>query len=212
MSGSTPAPRRHAADPGLLGLSAFVITQAMLNAANAHLVPPAAANFFIPTVLATGGLVQLLCCAFAYLGGDSFGTTVFGIYGSFFLGLGAFVLLEEMHLLVFGAAAGTAFGAFILTWGLFTVGITVIAFRESLLLGVMFVLISMAFLGGAAHFLLGADSGYGGWAGVASAAVGFFLVIRGLWHATAPESQAALGDQTVDAREWPQPRATVTAP
>lgn len=174
------------ADPALLGLAAFVVSQLLLNIPNAHLVPAAAATLSLSTLVATGGLVQLLCAVFEFTRGNTFGTTTFGFYGSFFLALGGFLLLQHLSVLEFGAAEDAAFGTFLLVWGLFTLGVTVIAFRESPVLGAMFVLISGSFVGGALHPLTGLDSGFGGWSGIASAGVGAYIVFRGLWSATAP--------------------------
>lgn len=176
------------ADPKLLGLAAFTVAQLLLNIPNAHLVPESTSNLSLSTLVVTGGVVQLLCGLLEFVRGNTFGTTTFGIYGSFFLALGGFLLMMELGVLHFGAGTGVAFGTFLLVWSLFTLGMTAIAFREDVLLGVMFVLISVSFFGGALHFLAGVDSGYGGWGGVLSALLGGFLVFRGLWEVTAAEA------------------------
>lgn len=178
------------ANPGYLGLSAFVIAQLLLNIPNAHLVPVAATELFLSTILATGGAIQLLCCVFEYLRGNAFGTTTFGIYGSFFLALGMFFIFDKVGIVDFGKALGPALGVFVLVWGLFTVGITVIAAREDRLLGLTFVFITVSFIGGALHFLIGLDSAYGGWGGIISALLGIYLVFRGLWAETGPAAAA----------------------
>ena len=171
------------ADPKLLGLAAFAVAQLLLNIPNAHLVPESTSNLGLSTVIATGGVVQLLCALLEFVRGNTFGTTTFGIYGSFFLALGGYLLMQQVGVLSFGAGAGAAFGTFILVWGLFTVGITAIAFRQGALFGSMFVLISGSFLGAALHYLVGMDSGVGGWCGIVSALLGAYLVFRGLWEA-----------------------------
>lgn len=179
------------ADPALLGLAAFVVSQLLLNIPNAHLVPETAAMLSLSTLVATGGLVQVLCAIFEFLRGNTFGTTTFGFYGSFFFALGGFLLLQHLSVLEFGAAEGAAFGTFLLVWGLFTLGMTVIAFREDPMLGTMFVFISGSFVGGAWHYLTGLDSGFGGWSGLISAVIGAYIVFRGLWAATAPTRAGA---------------------
>lgn len=197
------------ANPGHLGLSAFVIAQLLLNIPNAHLVPVAATELFLSTVLATGGLIQLLCCVFEYLRGNTFATTTFGIYGSFFLALGLFFIFDKVGVIDFGKSTAAAIGVFILVWGLFTVGITAVALREDLLLGITFVLISVSFLGGALHFLTGLDSAYGGWGGIASAMLGGFLVFRGLWAETgATPTAMADGNAARIPRQAQAPAAT----
>lgn len=187
------------ANPEALGLSAFAISQILLNLPNAHLIPEAAADLSLPGILVTGGLVQLLCCIFEYVRGNDFGTTAFGIYGSFFLSLGALGLLQALGILHFGQAANATVGTFLTVWTVFSAGMTVLAFRRESLLGVMFTLIFTAFLGGALHYLAGFNSAYGGWSGIFSAMVGAYLGFRDLWQAPLAETDLAVGEEPTPA-------------
>lgn len=187
------------AHPETLGLSAFAISQVLLNLPNVHLLPEAAADLSLPALLVTGGMVQLLCCVLAYVRGDDFGTTAFGIYGSFFLSLGVLGLLQSLGILHFGAAAAAAVGTFLAVWTAFTAGMTVIAFRQDSLLGVMFMLIFTAFLGGALHYLAGINSAYGGWSGIFSAVVGAYLGFRDLWQASTAKTDLAVNEEPTPA-------------
>jgi uncharacterized protein len=191
--------------PEALGLSAFAISQVLVNLPNVHLVPDAAADLPLPAILMTGGVVQLLCCVLAGVRGDDFGTTVFGIYGSFFLSLGVLGLLQALDVVRFGQAAGVAVGTFLAVWAVFTVGMTAVAFRQQSLLGVMFVLIFLTFLGAALHELAGLDSAYGGWSGIFSAVVGASLGLRELWRASTTKTDLAI-------HEEPAPAAVAGAP
>lgn len=193
------------ARPETLGLSAFAISQVLLNLPNVHLVPEAAADLPIPAILVTGGMVQLLCCVLASVRGDDFGTTVFGIYGSFFLSLGVLGLLQTLNILRFGQTTDAAIGTFLAVWTVFTAGMTAIAFRRQSLLGMMFLLILCAFLGGTLHYLAGLDSAYGGWSGIFSAMIGVFLGFRELWQASTGKASPTVGEE-------PTPTAVVGAP
>lgn len=193
------------ARPETLGLSAFAISQVLLNLPNVHLVPEAAADLPLPAILVTGGMVQLLCCVFASVRGDDFGTTVFGIYGSFFLSLGVLGLLQALDVLHFGQTTEAAIGTFLAVWTVFTAGMTAIAFRRQSLLGMMFLLILVAFAGGTLHYLAGLDSAYGGWSGIFSAVIGVYLGFRELW-------QASTGNAGVVVGEEPTPATVAGAP
>jgi succinate-acetate transporter protein len=191
------------AKPETLGLSAFAISQVLLNLPNAHLVPDAAVELSLPTILVTGGMVQLLCCVLEYVRGNDFGTTAFGIYGSFFLSLGALGLLQTLGILHFGPNAGAAVGTFLAVWTVFTAGMTAIAFRREPMLGVMFMLIFTAFLGGALHHLAGFNSAYGGWSGILSAMVGAYLGFRNLWQDSTANSDLAVREEPAPATVAP---------
>lgn len=64
-------------DPGILGLSAFVVSQALLNIPNTHLVPALATPLFVTVTLVFGGGIQLLCALFEYLRGNQFSMIIF---------------------------------------------------------------------------------------------------------------------------------------
>ncbi|MFM9499655.1 GPR1/FUN34/YaaH family transporter [Streptomyces galilaeus] len=173
-----------------LGTAAVVISQVMLGIPHVHLAPATLSLLFVPTALVTGGLIQLISCVFAFLRGEEFSAVAFGLFGSFFLSLGMFPLLGTSGLLQFGPDTGTAVGTFLLVWGVFTLGITVIAFRRQRLLGVMFLFVTGSMVGAGLHFLHGLDTAVGGWSGIASAVVGAMLVFGKLWApATAKESR-----------------------
>ncbi|MEV5493494.1 GPR1/FUN34/YaaH family transporter [Streptomyces bobili] len=170
-----------------LGTGAVVISQLMLGIPHAHLAPASIGYLFVPTALVTGGLIQLISCAFSFLRGEEFSTVAFGLFGSFFLSLGMFPLLGTAGLLQFGPATGTAVGTFLMVWGVFTLGITAVAFRRQVLLGVMFLFVTGSMVGTALHFLRGLDTAVGGWSGIASAAVGALLVFGRLWTPSTAE-------------------------
>lgn len=173
------------ADPGLLGLAAFVVAQSLLNIPNAHLVPPLATPLFITTVLFCGGGIQFLCAIFEYIRGNVVGMTTFGIFGGFFTSLAFFVLFELNGTLKFGAAGATALGTFLLVWTIAAIPFAIAAYREKKLMGIMFLFVLIAFLGGAFSNLTGLNTAIGGWAGLISAVIGLYMIFQGLMAATA---------------------------
>ncbi|HSU80014.1 MAG TPA: acetate uptake transporter [Candidatus Angelobacter sp.] len=183
--------RKKFADPGLLGLSAFVISQSLLNIPNTHLVNPYATPLFLTTVLFCGGGIQFLCSIFEYIRGNMVGMTTFGLFGGFFTSLGMFILFELNGTLKFGTAGEEALGTFLLLWSILAIPFAIAAYREERLLGWMFIFVLLAFFGGSFTALLGLNSAFGGWAGLISAVIGFYIVFKGLLAATTPEALGA---------------------
>ena len=81
------------ADPAPLGLAAFALTTFLLSAANAGWMTKATGDAWLGYALAYGGVVQLLAAMWEFRNKNVFGTTVFGSYGGFWIGLGLWVLL-----------------------------------------------------------------------------------------------------------------------
>ena len=81
------------ADPGPLGLAAFALTTFLLSAKNAGWMTHATGSAWLPFALAYGGLAQLLAAMWEFRNRNVFGTTVFGSFGAFWIGLGFWVLL-----------------------------------------------------------------------------------------------------------------------
>ena len=81
------------ADPAPLGLAAFALTTFLLSAANAGWMTKATGDAWVGYALAYGGVVQLLAAMWEFRNKNVFGTTIFGSYGGFWIGLGLWVLL-----------------------------------------------------------------------------------------------------------------------
>lgn len=82
-----------AADPAPLGLAAFALTTFLLSAHNAGWTDGGAA--WLGFAFAYGGLAQLLAGMWEFRNRNVFGATAFSTYGSFWIGLGLYVLLAE---------------------------------------------------------------------------------------------------------------------
>ena len=81
------------ADPAPLGLAAFALTTFLLSAANAGWMTKATGDAWVGYALAYGGVVQLLAAMWEFRNKNVFGTTIFGSYGGFWIGLGLWVIL-----------------------------------------------------------------------------------------------------------------------
>jgi succinate-acetate transporter protein len=79
------------ADPAPLGLGAFALTTFLLSAKNAGWTH--GTDAWLGYAFAYGGLCQLLAGMWEFRNRNVFGSTAFGTYGGFWIGLGLYVLL-----------------------------------------------------------------------------------------------------------------------
>jgi uncharacterized protein len=90
---TTPAFVSGIADPAPLGLAAFALTTFLLSARNAGWMTSTTGNAWLPFALAYGGLAQLLAAMWEFRNKNVVGTTGFGTFGAFWIGLGFYILL-----------------------------------------------------------------------------------------------------------------------
>jgi uncharacterized protein len=76
------------ADPAPLGLAAFALTTFLLSAANAGWMTKASGDAWLGYAFAYGGFGQLLAGMWEFRNKNVFGSTAFGTYGAFWIGLG----------------------------------------------------------------------------------------------------------------------------
>jgi succinate-acetate transporter protein len=88
---SVPPAATGIADPAPLGLAAFALTTFLLSAKNAGWTH--GTDAWLGYAFAYGGLVQLLAGMWEFRNRNVFGSTAFGTYGGFWIGLGLYVLL-----------------------------------------------------------------------------------------------------------------------
>ncbi len=79
------------ADPAPLGLAAFALTTFLLSAKNAGWTH--GTDAWLGYAFAYGGLVQLLAGMWEFRNRNVFGSTAFGTYGGFWIGLGLYIVL-----------------------------------------------------------------------------------------------------------------------
>ena len=81
------------ADPAPLGLAAFALTTFLLSARNAGWMSSTLGDGWLTFALAYGGLAQLLAAMWEFRNRNVVGTTGFGTFGAFWIGLALWVLL-----------------------------------------------------------------------------------------------------------------------
>ncbi len=176
MADEAKLQRIQVADPGPLGLAAFALTTFVLSVANAGWIPAAAATVFLPLALFYGGVTQLIAGSFEFFNRNTFGATAFSSYGGFWISLAVMVYLEIQHVLVFGTAAGTALGLFLLAWTIFTFYMMIASFRLNGALTAVFIVLFVTFV----VLTIGAFTGIaflthlGGYLGVVTALLAWY--------------------------------------
>lgn len=110
----------NAADPAPLGLAAFALTTFLLSAKNAGWTD--GGNAWLGFAFAYGGLAQLLAGMWEFRNRNVFGATAFSTYGSFWIGLGMYVVFVEggspnaLNDLGFILLAFAIFNSYMLLW------------------------------------------------------------------------------------------------
>lgn len=182
---AAPAPAVSAiADPAPLGLAAFALTTFVLSSFNAGLVPSTAEGVVLGLALFYGGIVQVFAGLWEFTKGNAFGSTAFCSYGAFWMAF--WYLVAHVDLSEAGADARKGVGLFLLGWTIFTLYMTIAAWRTSSALFGVFVLLSLTFV-----CLTAADLGgikgltvIGGWLGLLTAFGAWYCAAAGVVNAT----------------------------
>jgi uncharacterized protein len=172
------------ADPGPLGLAAFALTTFVLSMFNADLVGKGGEPVVYGLAFAYGGLAQVLAGMWEFRTGNTFGAVAFTSFGAFWLSYWAFVQFYAKT--VPAADAGHAVGLFLIAWGIFTTYMFVASLRTTAAISLVFILLAATF------FLLGIGNAgthtnvvkWGGWFGLATAAVAWYASFAAVTNAT----------------------------
>jgi uncharacterized protein len=93
------------ADPAPLGLAGFALTTFLLSASNANWMSHATGAAFLGYAFFYGGLAQFAAGMWEFRNRNVFGSTAFGSYGAFWMGLGLWVELVKIPALAAAAKA-----------------------------------------------------------------------------------------------------------
>jgi succinate-acetate transporter protein len=134
-------------NPGPLGLAAFALTTFMLSVFNAgsNLIDPKLESVVLPVALFYGGIAQFAAGMWEFRINNTFGATAFTSYGAFWMSFAAYVYLIVPTLISTGNVK-QANGLFLFSWLIFTLYMTVAAYRTSRVLFTLFVVLSITFL------------------------------------------------------------------
>ena len=136
---AAPAVVSPIADPAPLGLAAFALTTFLLSAANAGWMTKATGDAWVGYAIAYGGVVQLLAAMWEFRNKNVFGTTIFGSYGGFWIGLGLWVILVARNApavpalkAVYLAQLPKDLGWILLAWAIFNTYMLLISTQTNL--------------------------------------------------------------------------------
>lgn len=177
------------ADPAPLGLAAFALTTFLLSAKNAGWTDGGSA--WLGFAFAYGGLAQLLAGMWEFRNKNVFGATAFSTYGSFWIGLGLYVLLAEgssanpLNDLGFILLAFAIFNTYMLLWSTRT---TVATFMVFLTLEVTEIVLFVGFFQGSENIIKA-----GGIVGVVTAVVAWYTSAAGVLNGMAGRQIVKVG-------------------
>jgi uncharacterized protein len=176
------------ADPAPLGLAAFALTTFLLSAANAGWMGKASGDAWLGYAFAYGGLAQLLAGMWEFRNKNVFGSTAFGSYGAFWIGLGLWELLvarvRPVGVLpaVYAGQTVKDLGWILLAWAIFNTYMLLMAtqlntavFAVFLTLEVTEVILFIGFFTGSSGTIKA-----GGYVGIVTAVVAWYTSAAGV--------------------------------
>lgn len=171
------------ADPAPLGLAGFAMTTFVLSMFNANLVNGKGLPVVLGLTLAYGGLAQLLAGMWEFRNGNTFGAVAFSSFGAFWL---SFWALEVFYAKDIGGNVGHAVGLYLWAWAIFTAYMTVASLRVSAAVACVFILLTATYI----LLAIGATGSHttvthwGGYVGLATAAVAWYASFAGVTNST----------------------------
>jgi succinate-acetate transporter protein len=168
------------ANPAVLGLTCFGLTTMLLNLHNVGIIKSfdtaiMGLGFFV------GGLAQVIAGIMEFKKGNTFGTTAFLAYGTFWISLVFAVIASEKLQLALVHKEGLAW--YLLLWGIFTLFMTVGTFKVNRVLQTVFVTLTVLFFLLAICNWAGIEAGEG--LMVVSGIIGLFTGFAALYLAMA---------------------------
>ncbi|MEO8906520.1 MAG: acetate uptake transporter [Microbacteriaceae bacterium] len=176
QSAPAPSPARSLpipfGDPAALGLGAFALTTFVLSVINAGWVSGTEVGVVFGLALFYGGAAQFAAGIWEWANHNTFGGVAFCSYGAFWM---SFWYLESATKLA-PADAGKGVGLYLLAWGIFTLYMTVAAFRTNLVVFLVFIFLTLTYFALAfSNFAGSTGLGYlGGYLGILTALLAWY--------------------------------------
>jgi hypothetical protein len=193
-----------------LAVFGFGFSVIMLGLANARVFSPNAVGIFVPVALGTGALTLLVAGLYEFRANNAFGGTFCIAYTGFLLTTALIIRYYGPGIITAAGALGygDAFGAWLLIWCVFTVGLAVGAYHVNLPALAAFGLLALAYLIlGIANVSNPSDTvtflvKLGGWVLVADGIAAWYLGWASLMNVTIGSNLPL----------WPYPYQTAEAP
>ncbi len=159
------------ANPAPLGLFGFALTTWLLCLVNAGFLPPSSVPLVVAMAFAFGGCAQFCAGLMEMVKGNSFGFIAFCSYGAFWLSFALFVAFFSTNV------PPAAVGWYLLAWGAFTfvMWIGTFALNRTLFLIFLALWITFGLLGLADLLGMPALGVLGGYGGLITALLAFYL-------------------------------------
>ena len=187
----TPTPTPAIANPGPLGLSAFALTTFVLSTVNAGLLSASKGSGLVVVdvvlglALFYGGLAQFCAGMWEFRIANVFGATAFSSYGAFWMALGFASLPIFGGKSLVALAGAEAVGVFLLGWTIFTAMMLLVSFKVSVAHILLFLLLFFTFLLlTIGHLVAPEMTQYGGWLGLITALVAWYIALAVMLSAT----------------------------
>ena len=180
-SPTSAVPGTGIADPAPLGLAAFAATTFLLSAANAGWMSKATGDAWLGYAFAYGGFAQLLAGMWEFRNRNVFGSTAFGTYGAFWIGLGLWALLVAPKA-PSAAAADHDIAWILLTFAIFNTYMMILSAQVNLAVFLVFLTLEITeiilFIGNFAGST--GTVKFGGWVGLVTALVAWYTSAAGV--------------------------------
>lgn len=164
-------------NPSPLGLAAFALTTFVLSVFNAgsYLIDTRLESLVLPLALFYGGIVQAIAGFFEFQLRNTFAATTFASYGAFWMSFAAYVYLIVPKIEYLNKTNQTN-GLFLLSWWIFTLYMTVAAYKVSRAILSVFIALNFTFLflivGNFAKLTILIN--IGGWFGIVTAILAWY--------------------------------------
>lgn len=168
------------ANPAPLGLMGFGMTTVLLNIHNAGFFP--ISSMVLAMGIFYGGMAQVIAGIMEFRKGNTFGTTAFTSYGLFWLSLVGLLVMPRL-----GWADPTPhayMGWYLFMWGVFTLFMLLGTLRSSVVLRLVFLLLTVLFFLLAARDWTGSETigVIAGWEGILTGACAIYLAMAEVLH------------------------------
>jgi uncharacterized protein len=176
-----------AGDPALLGLPSFIVGSVALALVQVGVVPTGMSGAALPIVLAATAIGMFLATIWSAALGQSAVAGVYGIFGGFYLSFGVLVLgLTHNWFGITPAAIADTQKVFFISWLVVIALLTLASLRLPVAFTVLFALVDVALV--LVLLSIIQDSANlmkaGGYVVLAFSALGAYLFVGALWHAT----------------------------
>ncbi|MCF3948839.1 acetate uptake transporter [Acidiphilium sp. AL] len=179
------------ANPAPVGLFAFALTTWLLSLVNADFLSGASVPLILAMAFAFGGSIQIIVGVMEFVKGNTFGVAAFGGYGAFWW---SFALFEEFFL---RHVPASAVSWYLVVWAAFSITLWISSFAINWALNATLFAawVTLLFLAAAPVFGDHTLTVLGGYGGLVTAVLAFYLATATLLNEIHGRTILAVGDR-----------------